>query len=245
MTTRYRTSSTEDLPSYDAVWEQNGQRDRPRGDGRGASAGDDSRPLPFGWVKEWDQTHNRWFYVDVRANPPRSTWDHPLDTENPSSSSSTTPSARAANKTNKSGKKGFFSKIKDEIAQARIEHERRTEAERQAATERYRQQAARQQEQLRNRPATLQRQYSAPGSYGYGYGRGPSAFGGPCGGGFGRGGPFGGRQYYGGQQYGGGPFGQQRGGFGGNGGGLALPLIGGLAGGLLLGDLLDGGGGFF
>ena len=59
------------------------------------------------------------------------------------------------------------------------------------------------------------------------YGYGQPVYGAPVGSPFGYGGR--GRQRYG----------YDRGGFGG--GGLALPLVGGLAGGLLLGDLLDGG----
>jgi hypothetical protein len=66
-----------------------------------------------------------------------------------------------------------------------------------------------------------QQMYGAPAGSPYYRGYGNSPFGGGYGG-------FGGRQRYG------------NGGFGGN--NIAMPLIGGLAGGLLLGDLFDGGG---
>lgn len=39
----------------------------------------DSRPLPAGWVKEFDSNSNRNYYVDTLATPPRSIWVHPLD----------------------------------------------------------------------------------------------------------------------------------------------------------------------
>lgn len=47
------------------------------------SKGDD-RPLPEGWVKQWDSNYNRHFYVDTKANPPRSIWVHPSDENGPS-----------------------------------------------------------------------------------------------------------------------------------------------------------------
>ncbi|KAF8317333.1 hypothetical protein DL93DRAFT_2076923 [Clavulina sp. PMI_390] len=37
------------------------------------------RPLPVGWVKEYDASSNRFFYVNTEAQPPFSTWDHPFD----------------------------------------------------------------------------------------------------------------------------------------------------------------------
>jgi len=36
-------------------------------------------PLPFGWTKEFDQTSGQPFYVDTKANPPRSIWTHPYE----------------------------------------------------------------------------------------------------------------------------------------------------------------------
>lgn len=37
------------------------------------------RPLPDGWIRQWDPTSHHHFYVDTRATPTRSTWHHPLD----------------------------------------------------------------------------------------------------------------------------------------------------------------------
>ncbi|TNY22542.1 hypothetical protein DMC30DRAFT_134166 [Rhodotorula diobovata] len=34
----------------------------------------DDRPLPDGWLKQWDSNYNQHFYVDTRATPPRSVW---------------------------------------------------------------------------------------------------------------------------------------------------------------------------
>ncbi|KAG8927019.1 hypothetical protein FRC01_008097 [Tulasnella sp. 417] len=39
----------------------------------------DLRPLPLGWIRQWDSRTKTYFYVDTTANPPRSTWDHPED----------------------------------------------------------------------------------------------------------------------------------------------------------------------
>jgi len=44
-----------------------------------ATAGNpDRRPLPDGWITRWDDNYRAWYYVDTRAQPPRSSWDHPL-----------------------------------------------------------------------------------------------------------------------------------------------------------------------
>jgi len=39
----------------------------------------DRRPLPDGWITRWDDNYRAWYYVDTRAQPPRSSWDHPLN----------------------------------------------------------------------------------------------------------------------------------------------------------------------
>ncbi|EGP83673.1 unnamed protein product [Zymoseptoria tritici ST99CH_1A5] len=41
----------------------------------------EARPLPEGWVRTLDTESGHQFYVDTRATPPRSTWDHPYDDE--------------------------------------------------------------------------------------------------------------------------------------------------------------------
>lgn len=40
---------------------------------------DEARPLPDGWVRQYDGSHGHQFFVDTRANPPRSIWHHPYD----------------------------------------------------------------------------------------------------------------------------------------------------------------------
>ncbi|KAI0016215.1 hypothetical protein F4780DRAFT_703092 [Xylariomycetidae sp. FL0641] len=43
---------------------------------------DERRPLPPGWVRSYDPSHNgHQFFVDTRCDPPRSIWHHPLDDE--------------------------------------------------------------------------------------------------------------------------------------------------------------------
>ena len=35
---------------------------------------DDSRPLPDGWIKQWNEQYSTNFYVNTRASPPESSW---------------------------------------------------------------------------------------------------------------------------------------------------------------------------
>lgn len=42
---------------------------------------DERRPLPNGWVRQFDSKTGHQFFVDTRANPPRSIWHHPYDDE--------------------------------------------------------------------------------------------------------------------------------------------------------------------
>jgi hypothetical protein len=42
---------------------------------------DEQRELPPGWVRSFDQESHHQFFVDTRANPPRSIWVHPYDDE--------------------------------------------------------------------------------------------------------------------------------------------------------------------
>ncbi|KIW18197.1 hypothetical protein PV08_02485 [Exophiala spinifera] len=37
------------------------------------------RPLPEGWVRSYDAKENHQFFVDTKADPPKSYWEHPLD----------------------------------------------------------------------------------------------------------------------------------------------------------------------
>lgn len=42
---------------------------------------DETRPVPEGWVRQFDAGENHQFFVDTRSNPPRSIWHHPYDDE--------------------------------------------------------------------------------------------------------------------------------------------------------------------
>lgn len=42
---------------------------------------DEGRPLPDGWVRSYDHEQHHQYFVDTRANPPRSIWHHPYDDE--------------------------------------------------------------------------------------------------------------------------------------------------------------------
>lgn len=40
---------------------------------------DEMRDLPPGWIRQFDAQEQHQFFVDTKANPPRSTWVHPYD----------------------------------------------------------------------------------------------------------------------------------------------------------------------
>jgi hypothetical protein len=40
---------------------------------------DMQRPLPEGWVRQYDPKENHQFFVNTKENPPGSYWEHPLD----------------------------------------------------------------------------------------------------------------------------------------------------------------------
>lgn len=42
---------------------------------------DEARPLPTGWIRQWDTTEQHQYFVDTKADPPRSIWVHPMDDE--------------------------------------------------------------------------------------------------------------------------------------------------------------------
>jgi hypothetical protein len=48
---------------------------------RRRSMEDEMRELPPGWVRSFDPQEGHQFFVDTRANPPRSIWVHPYDDE--------------------------------------------------------------------------------------------------------------------------------------------------------------------
>jgi hypothetical protein len=48
---------------------------------RRRSMEDELRPLPPGWVRTFDPESHHQFFVDTKADPPRSIWTHPYDDE--------------------------------------------------------------------------------------------------------------------------------------------------------------------
>lgn len=66
-------------PSYD---ESNRHQERngiPASSRR--SMEDEQRPLPQGWMRQYDQESHHQFFVDTTKTPPRSIWSHPYDDE--------------------------------------------------------------------------------------------------------------------------------------------------------------------
>ncbi|THH06948.1 hypothetical protein EW145_g3725 [Phellinidium pouzarii] len=223
----------------------------------------DDRDIPDGWVKEYDERYQQHYYVDTRATPPRSIWVHPYQDEqylreHPSlreklarqrssefapppgpplkqdrppsyrnESSGSFPGSSVGNTRDGSHdreRKSFLGKLKDKAIGTKEEREAARLAEkREAELRRQRQMAAQAQQQQYGQRAYYnqppQQGYGQPG-YAQGYAPGP--------------------QY---QQQTYAPQAARRPGMMGGMGGMALPLIGGLAGGLLLGDALDGFGG--
>lgn len=48
---------------------------------RRRSMEDENRPLPPGWIRQFDPQEQHQFFVDTTKNPPRSIWVHPYDDE--------------------------------------------------------------------------------------------------------------------------------------------------------------------
>ncbi|KAH9032085.1 hypothetical protein EDB83DRAFT_2652336 [Lactarius deliciosus] len=70
----------------------------------------DRRQLPDGWITRWDDNYHAWYYVDTRAQPPRSSWAHPLGAAPSSPQPSTTyapPSNPPPNRAYNSGGPSF------------------------------------------------------------------------------------------------------------------------------------------
>ncbi|KAF8710975.1 Rhamnogalacturonan lyase B, N-terminal, partial [Rhizoctonia solani] len=178
---------------------------------------DESRPLPKGWV-------------DTKTNPPRSIWVHPFEDEQfqrehpelfkqsrppPSSPGENAVAGPSNTEGGTPEKKGFIQKMKDKAAEhaAKKEEERKQREQLQReAVQRY----VMRRQQLLQQGQQQQQQHM--------YGQG-SLYGPPNTYGYGRYPPPG--IAYGGRR---------------RGGNMALPLMGGLAGGMLLGSMLDGDG---
>ncbi|KAF5385519.1 hypothetical protein D9757_005410 [Collybiopsis confluens] len=212
-------------------------------------------PLPGGWIKQYHESGHP-YYVDTKANPPRSIWTHPYQDEqylqeHPESreklprplSSQGPPEGQSSSKQpdvhdqhrrhsyNGQSSKGFGQKRgffgKLKDKAIGTKEEREAEKARAAQLREQRRQQFLAQQQAQQAYYAQQAQYGPPPQqYGAPYS--------PYGGGFGQGQGYASRR------------GNGMGGMG----GMALPLVGGLAGGLLLGEALggdfggDGGGDF-
>ncbi|KAF2878156.1 hypothetical protein BDV95DRAFT_556821 [Massariosphaeria phaeospora] len=79
-------------PSYEAATSSTAAQGRVSTDGPAArtsrsgippehrrSMEDETRPLPPGWIRQFDADEQHQFFVDTNANPPRSIWTHPYD----------------------------------------------------------------------------------------------------------------------------------------------------------------------
>ncbi|CAE6414665.1 unnamed protein product [Rhizoctonia solani] len=192
---------------------------------------DESRPLPKGWVRDYDHTNKHHFYVDTTANPPRSIWVHPFEDEQfqrehpelfkqpsrlpPSSPGGNAVAGPSNAQDGKPEKKGFVQKMKDMAAEHAAKKEEERKQREQLQREAIQSYVMRRQHLLQQGQQQQQRAYGQGPLYGppntYGYGRYPPP----------------------GVAYGG----RRRGG-----GNMAMPLMGGLAGGMLLGSMLDGDG---
>ncbi|KAG9050556.1 hypothetical protein FS837_004413 [Tulasnella sp. UAMH 9824] len=234
----------------------------PMSDVERMSMEDESRPLPDGWIRQFDPGSAHHFYVDTRGTPPRSIWVHPLDDEqyrrennlpplsprpppspkggSPSrlpqdekaklrddekSAAATSSSSAGAGPSTQQTKgkehdRGFFGKMKDNIIgtkEEREERKRRKAEEEERMQREYLERRRILMEQARLHDQQRRQYYALNG-------------------------PLGRAGYQYGSSYAPPPgvYARRR-------GGVGLPLLGGLAGGLLLADALDGpdfGGGF-
>ncbi|KAJ1309746.1 hypothetical protein OPQ81_006511 [Rhizoctonia solani] len=189
---------------------------------------DESRPLPKGWVRDYDHANKHHFYVDTTTKPPRSIWVHPFEDEQfqrehpelfrppsgapPSGARGNAVAGPSNEQDGKPERKGFVQKLMDKAAEhaAKKEEERRRREQLQReAIQRY----------------VMRRQQLQQGQQQHMYGQGPL---------------YGPSNAYGLGHYP--PPGVAYGGRRRGGGNMAVPLMGGLAGGMLLGSMLDGDG---
>ncbi|KAJ7654955.1 hypothetical protein DFH06DRAFT_1201150 [Mycena polygramma] len=155
------------------------------------------RPLPEGWISQVDPNSGQRFYVDTKANPPRSIWVHPLDEhpekekERPAAdhkpsqySAPPTPPVASSSDRGYAKKHGFLGKLKDKVVGTKEEREQekrhKAEQKRQMLELRERrhqemlahqaamyQQQQEQQMRAQQYQPQYQQQYGAP-QYGYG-----------------------------------------------------------------------------
>ncbi|PKI83225.1 hypothetical protein MVES1_003085 [Malassezia vespertilionis] len=70
---------SEEPPAYEADTNKAGSSTGEGNQSEGHPCNPDTRLLPEGFVDQYDHNYKRHFYVDTRANPPRSSWLHPSD----------------------------------------------------------------------------------------------------------------------------------------------------------------------
>lgn len=184
---------------------------------------DEQRPLPEGWIRQIDPNSGHQFFVDTKAKPPRSIWTHPHDDPQFLQSLPDTSDIRQAHERNqtpgdaqprgsgsKAQKQSLGVRLKDKLTGTTHEERSRKRAERKRAEE----EAYKAYMQRRQQAIMMQRQRMMAGGGGYGGGMYPPPSG-----------------MYGRPMYGG---------YGRRPGGMAMPMMGGAAGGLLLGSMLGG-----
>ncbi|KAG8901543.1 hypothetical protein FRB99_005225 [Tulasnella sp. 403] len=75
------TAPTSDAPPPYQREQSNHDLQVPMTDVARKSMEDEERSLPEGWLRQFDANTQHHFYVDTRAKPPRSIWVHPYDDE--------------------------------------------------------------------------------------------------------------------------------------------------------------------
>jgi hypothetical protein len=75
---------------------------------------DESRPVPEGWVRQFDEASHHQFFVNTKAVPPRSIWHHPYDDDEYLASLSPEERAKVANLTHNVNLKDISAESSDE-----------------------------------------------------------------------------------------------------------------------------------
>ncbi|KAL1762007.1 hypothetical protein FB107DRAFT_268769 [Schizophyllum commune] len=218
----------------------------------------DEHDLPEGWTRQMHEGTP--FYVDTRANPPRSIWVHPYEDEqflreNPGVRPGGARRPSASPQPSSGGDRGLFGSshnYQPPMGQP-SKHGKAALVEKLIKKVMHSKSGHHQQQQYYPPSQGMSSHYGRPQHSGMG--GSPFGGGGPgmgMGMGMGHNPGHHGHQGFGGGGMGGGPMFVQQGRphrrMGGGIGGMGMPLMGGMAGGLLLGEMLDGpdhyGGGF-
>ncbi|KAL1707394.1 hypothetical protein EV121DRAFT_288639 [Schizophyllum commune] len=218
----------------------------------------DEHDLPEGWTRQMHEGTP--FYVDTRANPPRSIWVHPYEDEqflreNPGVRPGGARRPSVSPQPSSGGDRGLFGSSHNYQPPMGhpSKHGKAALVEKLIKKVMHSKSGHHQQQQYYPSSQGMSSHYARP-QHG-GMGGSPFGGGGPgmgMGMGMGHGPGHHGHQGLGGGMGGGGPMFVQQGRphrrMGGGMGGMGMPLMGGMAGGLLLGEMLDGpdhyGGGF-